>query len=186
MLWWLKESWTIRLFRAGVWLCYVGCVLGSQFFFFFSSRRRHTRCREVSWARRCVQETGINAEYMGHGFYPLYFFSFLFYFVGTVNFNFIFKMFVKYQYLRKPWFYILQGVFMNVSSNYFAVLFGMILLENCVIFSRGVIWIPILHGMMFLLIQLLDKKDPKLRLDYPRYSRMKIYEAFKPENELLC
>eukprot|EP00831_Metopus_contortus_P064237 TRINITY_DN57515_c0_g1_i1.p1 TRINITY_DN57515_c0_g1~~TRINITY_DN57515_c0_g1_i1.p1 ORF type:complete len:428 (+),score=143.30 TRINITY_DN57515_c0_g1_i1:92-1375(+) len=39
------------------------------FFFFFSSRRRHTRCREVSWARRCVQETGINAEYMGtHGF----------------------------------------------------------------------------------------------------------------------
>eukprot|EP00831_Metopus_contortus_P080174 TRINITY_DN8142_c0_g1_i1.p1 TRINITY_DN8142_c0_g1~~TRINITY_DN8142_c0_g1_i1.p1 ORF type:complete len:135 (+),score=18.40 TRINITY_DN8142_c0_g1_i1:56-460(+) len=25
--------------------------------FFFSSRRRHTRCREVSWARRCVQET---------------------------------------------------------------------------------------------------------------------------------
>eukprot|EP00831_Metopus_contortus_P045517 TRINITY_DN3648_c0_g1_i1.p3 TRINITY_DN3648_c0_g1~~TRINITY_DN3648_c0_g1_i1.p3 ORF type:complete len:112 (-),score=19.05 TRINITY_DN3648_c0_g1_i1:231-566(-) len=28
-----------------------------SFFFFFSSRRRHTRCREVSWARRCVQET---------------------------------------------------------------------------------------------------------------------------------
>ena len=26
------------------------CVL----LFFFSSRRRHTRCREVSWARRCV------------------------------------------------------------------------------------------------------------------------------------
>eukprot|EP00831_Metopus_contortus_P001416 TRINITY_DN10507_c0_g2_i7.p1 TRINITY_DN10507_c0_g2~~TRINITY_DN10507_c0_g2_i7.p1 ORF type:complete len:113 (-),score=42.10 TRINITY_DN10507_c0_g2_i7:69-407(-) len=34
----------------GLWQ---GCV-----FFFFSSRRRHTRCREVSWARRCVQETG--------------------------------------------------------------------------------------------------------------------------------
>eukprot|EP00831_Metopus_contortus_P000340 TRINITY_DN10129_c0_g1_i2.p1 TRINITY_DN10129_c0_g1~~TRINITY_DN10129_c0_g1_i2.p1 ORF type:complete len:141 (-),score=29.75 TRINITY_DN10129_c0_g1_i2:6-428(-) len=31
----------------------------SRYFFFFSSRRRHTRCREVSWARRCVQETGI-------------------------------------------------------------------------------------------------------------------------------
>eukprot|EP00831_Metopus_contortus_P082976 TRINITY_DN9095_c0_g1_i1.p1 TRINITY_DN9095_c0_g1~~TRINITY_DN9095_c0_g1_i1.p1 ORF type:complete len:257 (+),score=41.59 TRINITY_DN9095_c0_g1_i1:35-805(+) len=31
-------------------------------FFFFSSRRRHTRCREVSWARRCVQETGINGR----------------------------------------------------------------------------------------------------------------------------
>eukprot|EP00831_Metopus_contortus_P055862 TRINITY_DN4742_c0_g1_i5.p2 TRINITY_DN4742_c0_g1~~TRINITY_DN4742_c0_g1_i5.p2 ORF type:complete len:133 (-),score=39.12 TRINITY_DN4742_c0_g1_i5:185-583(-) len=32
------------------------------FFFFFSSRRRHTRCREVSWARRCVQETVIDAS----------------------------------------------------------------------------------------------------------------------------
>eukprot|EP00828_Plagiopyla_frontata_P028326 TRINITY_DN3667_c0_g1_i10.p1 TRINITY_DN3667_c0_g1~~TRINITY_DN3667_c0_g1_i10.p1 ORF type:complete len:215 (-),score=48.11 TRINITY_DN3667_c0_g1_i10:20-664(-) len=28
------------------------------FIFFFSSRRRHTRFLPVSWARRCVQETG--------------------------------------------------------------------------------------------------------------------------------
>eukprot|EP00831_Metopus_contortus_P035679 TRINITY_DN283_c0_g1_i1.p1 TRINITY_DN283_c0_g1~~TRINITY_DN283_c0_g1_i1.p1 ORF type:complete len:312 (+),score=104.12 TRINITY_DN283_c0_g1_i1:73-1008(+) len=45
------------------WCGVFGCLF--VFFFFFSSRRRHTRCREVSWARRCVQETGINAEYMG-------------------------------------------------------------------------------------------------------------------------
>eukprot|EP01015_Nassula_variabilis_P011397 TRINITY_DN1924_c0_g1_i1.p2 TRINITY_DN1924_c0_g1~~TRINITY_DN1924_c0_g1_i1.p2 ORF type:complete len:123 (+),score=41.25 TRINITY_DN1924_c0_g1_i1:2-370(+) len=32
------------------------------FFFFFSSRRRHTRCSGVSWARRCVQETGVNGQ----------------------------------------------------------------------------------------------------------------------------
>eukprot|EP00831_Metopus_contortus_P017694 TRINITY_DN17474_c0_g1_i3.p3 TRINITY_DN17474_c0_g1~~TRINITY_DN17474_c0_g1_i3.p3 ORF type:complete len:149 (-),score=18.63 TRINITY_DN17474_c0_g1_i3:191-637(-) len=36
----------------------VSSEVGGLFvFFFFSSRRRHTRCREVSWARRCVQET---------------------------------------------------------------------------------------------------------------------------------
>eukprot|EP00831_Metopus_contortus_P052659 TRINITY_DN44217_c0_g1_i1.p2 TRINITY_DN44217_c0_g1~~TRINITY_DN44217_c0_g1_i1.p2 ORF type:complete len:123 (-),score=48.89 TRINITY_DN44217_c0_g1_i1:23-391(-) len=35
------------------------CVVFVDIFFFFSSRRRHTRCREVSWARRCVQETGL-------------------------------------------------------------------------------------------------------------------------------
>eukprot|EP00831_Metopus_contortus_P006689 TRINITY_DN1256_c0_g1_i7.p2 TRINITY_DN1256_c0_g1~~TRINITY_DN1256_c0_g1_i7.p2 ORF type:complete len:119 (+),score=58.67 TRINITY_DN1256_c0_g1_i7:43-399(+) len=35
-----------------------GATGKKTFFFFFSSRRRHTRCREVSWARRCVQETG--------------------------------------------------------------------------------------------------------------------------------
>eukprot|EP00828_Plagiopyla_frontata_P011856 TRINITY_DN16608_c0_g1_i2.p2 TRINITY_DN16608_c0_g1~~TRINITY_DN16608_c0_g1_i2.p2 ORF type:complete len:154 (-),score=32.94 TRINITY_DN16608_c0_g1_i2:54-515(-) len=29
--------------------------------FFFSSRRRHTRFLPVSWARRCVQETGVQA-----------------------------------------------------------------------------------------------------------------------------
>eukprot|EP01016_Furgasonia_blochmanni_P053039 TRINITY_DN8522_c0_g1_i1.p2 TRINITY_DN8522_c0_g1~~TRINITY_DN8522_c0_g1_i1.p2 ORF type:complete len:524 (+),score=167.50 TRINITY_DN8522_c0_g1_i1:64-1635(+) len=33
-----------------------------MFFFFFSSRRRHTRSCLVSWARRCVQETGISAH----------------------------------------------------------------------------------------------------------------------------
>eukprot|EP00831_Metopus_contortus_P030927 TRINITY_DN25303_c0_g1_i1.p1 TRINITY_DN25303_c0_g1~~TRINITY_DN25303_c0_g1_i1.p1 ORF type:complete len:173 (-),score=31.35 TRINITY_DN25303_c0_g1_i1:41-559(-) len=37
--------------------CHYLCSL-----FFFSSRRRHTRCREVSWARRCVQETGIRDQ----------------------------------------------------------------------------------------------------------------------------
>eukprot|EP00831_Metopus_contortus_P067298 TRINITY_DN60037_c0_g1_i2.p2 TRINITY_DN60037_c0_g1~~TRINITY_DN60037_c0_g1_i2.p2 ORF type:complete len:167 (+),score=38.04 TRINITY_DN60037_c0_g1_i2:3-503(+) len=41
--------------------CVVVIFLISVFFFFFSSRRRHTRCREVSWARRCVQETGFGA-----------------------------------------------------------------------------------------------------------------------------
>eukprot|EP00831_Metopus_contortus_P066930 TRINITY_DN5969_c0_g1_i1.p3 TRINITY_DN5969_c0_g1~~TRINITY_DN5969_c0_g1_i1.p3 ORF type:complete len:132 (-),score=33.98 TRINITY_DN5969_c0_g1_i1:825-1220(-) len=45
-------------------LCKKILVLECQFFFFFSSRRRHTRCREVSWARRCVQETG--TQYKKH------------------------------------------------------------------------------------------------------------------------
>eukprot|EP00831_Metopus_contortus_P009477 TRINITY_DN13658_c0_g1_i1.p1 TRINITY_DN13658_c0_g1~~TRINITY_DN13658_c0_g1_i1.p1 ORF type:complete len:152 (+),score=62.81 TRINITY_DN13658_c0_g1_i1:3-458(+) len=42
-------------------------ISGQQFlwFFFFSSRRRHTRCREVSWARRCVQETGYQRRVHG-------------------------------------------------------------------------------------------------------------------------
>eukprot|EP01016_Furgasonia_blochmanni_P004178 TRINITY_DN11615_c0_g1_i2.p2 TRINITY_DN11615_c0_g1~~TRINITY_DN11615_c0_g1_i2.p2 ORF type:complete len:139 (-),score=49.26 TRINITY_DN11615_c0_g1_i2:984-1400(-) len=30
--------------------------------FFFSSRRRHTRQESVSWARRCVQETGFQVR----------------------------------------------------------------------------------------------------------------------------
>eukprot|EP00831_Metopus_contortus_P014411 TRINITY_DN15968_c0_g1_i1.p3 TRINITY_DN15968_c0_g1~~TRINITY_DN15968_c0_g1_i1.p3 ORF type:complete len:101 (-),score=10.85 TRINITY_DN15968_c0_g1_i1:809-1075(-) len=45
------EQWLIDKFRMYEWVMYV------QIRFFFSSRRRHTRCREVSWARRCVQET---------------------------------------------------------------------------------------------------------------------------------
>eukprot|EP00831_Metopus_contortus_P031657 TRINITY_DN25787_c0_g1_i1.p1 TRINITY_DN25787_c0_g1~~TRINITY_DN25787_c0_g1_i1.p1 ORF type:complete len:138 (-),score=49.88 TRINITY_DN25787_c0_g1_i1:39-452(-) len=44
------------------------CIVRGRFvcfFFFFSSRRRHTRCREVSWARRCVQETGYQRRVHG-------------------------------------------------------------------------------------------------------------------------
>ncbi len=44
-----------------------------------------------------------------HGFYPLYFGSFLFYSIGTVNFNYIYKMFVKHKFLRTPVLYICQS-----------------------------------------------------------------------------
>eukprot|EP00825_Cyclidium_porcatum_P044211 TRINITY_DN6417_c0_g1_i4.p1 TRINITY_DN6417_c0_g1~~TRINITY_DN6417_c0_g1_i4.p1 ORF type:complete len:192 (-),score=42.93 TRINITY_DN6417_c0_g1_i4:44-619(-) len=37
-----------------------------QWFFFFSSRRRHTRSCLVSWARRCVQETGYQRRVHGN------------------------------------------------------------------------------------------------------------------------
>eukprot|EP00831_Metopus_contortus_P020177 TRINITY_DN18859_c0_g1_i1.p2 TRINITY_DN18859_c0_g1~~TRINITY_DN18859_c0_g1_i1.p2 ORF type:complete len:145 (+),score=30.42 TRINITY_DN18859_c0_g1_i1:42-476(+) len=54
------------IFVCDVIVCVCVCGAWSFFFvyfcFFFSSRRRHTRCREVSWARRCVQETGTNSE----------------------------------------------------------------------------------------------------------------------------
>eukprot|EP00825_Cyclidium_porcatum_P036553 TRINITY_DN3891_c0_g1_i1.p1 TRINITY_DN3891_c0_g1~~TRINITY_DN3891_c0_g1_i1.p1 ORF type:complete len:531 (+),score=80.49 TRINITY_DN3891_c0_g1_i1:25-1617(+) len=41
------------------------CFFYQLFFFFFSSRRRHTRSCLVSWARRCVQETGYQRRVHG-------------------------------------------------------------------------------------------------------------------------
>eukprot|EP00825_Cyclidium_porcatum_P012774 TRINITY_DN16682_c0_g1_i2.p1 TRINITY_DN16682_c0_g1~~TRINITY_DN16682_c0_g1_i2.p1 ORF type:complete len:272 (+),score=9.26 TRINITY_DN16682_c0_g1_i2:43-858(+) len=46
------------MIRCGMWQ-----VSLLMCFFFFSSRRRHTRSCLVSWARRCVQETGTWAGY---------------------------------------------------------------------------------------------------------------------------
>eukprot|EP01015_Nassula_variabilis_P023198 TRINITY_DN4327_c0_g1_i4.p4 TRINITY_DN4327_c0_g1~~TRINITY_DN4327_c0_g1_i4.p4 ORF type:complete len:103 (-),score=31.27 TRINITY_DN4327_c0_g1_i4:144-452(-) len=43
-----------------------------NFNFFFSSRRRHTRCSGVSWARRCVQETGYGYNYPVEALAPTY------------------------------------------------------------------------------------------------------------------
>eukprot|EP01016_Furgasonia_blochmanni_P048998 TRINITY_DN7386_c0_g1_i2.p2 TRINITY_DN7386_c0_g1~~TRINITY_DN7386_c0_g1_i2.p2 ORF type:complete len:144 (-),score=23.02 TRINITY_DN7386_c0_g1_i2:942-1373(-) len=40
--------------------------------FFFSSRRRHTRQESVSWARRCVQETGPVASTLLFDIYKTY------------------------------------------------------------------------------------------------------------------
>jgi len=48
-----------------------------------------------------------------HGFYPLYFFSFTFYYVGTTNFNFIYKMFTKYKFLRTPVIYVSQSYYLS-------------------------------------------------------------------------
>ena len=39
-----------------------------RYWCFLSSRRRHTRCREVSWARRCVSETGSEVRIIAYGF----------------------------------------------------------------------------------------------------------------------
>eukprot|EP00825_Cyclidium_porcatum_P003983 TRINITY_DN11852_c0_g1_i1.p2 TRINITY_DN11852_c0_g1~~TRINITY_DN11852_c0_g1_i1.p2 ORF type:complete len:425 (-),score=21.81 TRINITY_DN11852_c0_g1_i1:1160-2434(-) len=53
--------------RRGGWKVY-GVVIdsvGMFVFFFFSSRRRHTRSCLVSWARRCVQETGYQRRVHG-------------------------------------------------------------------------------------------------------------------------
>ncbi len=43
-----------------------------------------------------------------HGFYPMYFYGFAFYFISAANFQVIFKLFVKYRILRNPVFYFLQ------------------------------------------------------------------------------
>ena len=43
---------SIIFFYLGMIFCYL--IVFPIIFGFFSSRRRHTRCREVSWARRCV------------------------------------------------------------------------------------------------------------------------------------
>eukprot|EP00831_Metopus_contortus_P024629 TRINITY_DN21436_c0_g1_i1.p2 TRINITY_DN21436_c0_g1~~TRINITY_DN21436_c0_g1_i1.p2 ORF type:complete len:119 (+),score=18.56 TRINITY_DN21436_c0_g1_i1:2-358(+) len=75
-----------------------------SFFFFFSSRRRHTRCREVSWARRCVQETvlalfgqltvSMTFDYLSLFSRPFFFWSFLLFFIPLVlSLPFIFLQF---------------------------------------------------------------------------------------------
>eukprot|EP01022_Parablepharisma_sp_SALTPOND_P001349 TRINITY_DN106150_c0_g1_i1.p2 TRINITY_DN106150_c0_g1~~TRINITY_DN106150_c0_g1_i1.p2 ORF type:complete len:424 (+),score=9.45 TRINITY_DN106150_c0_g1_i1:466-1737(+) len=132
-----------------------------------------------------------------HGFYPLYFGSFLFYSVGTVNFNYIYKMFVIHKFLRQPLLYVAQSyythilqpsysIFMNLSANYFTVLFAMLLTERIIAFSRGLIWIPIVHAILFVIVLIVDKKDTKVKLNYKKYSRMKIYECFKSDAELMA
>ncbi len=44
-----------------------------------------------------------------HGYYPLYFGAYLFYSVGTINFNFIYKMFLLHKSLRRPVFHVIQA-----------------------------------------------------------------------------
>lgn len=46
-----------------------------------------------------------------HGFYPLYFASFLLYSFGTVIYHYVYKMFLKHKFLRKPIFYVLQSYY---------------------------------------------------------------------------
>jgi len=74
---------------------------------------------------------------------------------------------------------------MNVSANYFTVTFAMLLIERIKEFSKGMMWIPILHGIMFVIIMFIDKKDTKESVKYKHYTKMKIYQCFKSDEELM-
>lgn len=74
---------------------------------------------------------------------------------------------------------------MNVSANYFTVTFAMLLLERIKEFSKGLVWIPILHGILFIFVMIVDKKKTKQNVRYKHYSRMKIYECLKSDEQLM-
>ncbi len=74
---------------------------------------------------------------------------------------------------------------MNVSADYFTVLFAMLLTKNIVDFSKGLIWIPVVHALLLFVILLVDKKETKAHLTYNKYSRMKIYDCAKNEALLM-
>eukprot|EP00831_Metopus_contortus_P073370 TRINITY_DN66921_c0_g1_i2.p1 TRINITY_DN66921_c0_g1~~TRINITY_DN66921_c0_g1_i2.p1 ORF type:complete len:451 (+),score=84.09 TRINITY_DN66921_c0_g1_i2:51-1403(+) len=123
-------------------------------FFFFSSRRRHTRCREVSWARRCVQETGINAEYMGgvkwvscvgiisFGLQQTICFEMLPEITNSLNLLLLgvaFKWFLSGLPHRRSFFWVAKGLFLGImeiqlpSVSFFSVLINTltgVLLKN--------------------------------------------------------
>eukprot|EP01022_Parablepharisma_sp_SALTPOND_P015468 TRINITY_DN2188_c0_g1_i1.p3 TRINITY_DN2188_c0_g1~~TRINITY_DN2188_c0_g1_i1.p3 ORF type:complete len:145 (-),score=8.59 TRINITY_DN2188_c0_g1_i1:326-760(-) len=42
-----------------------------------------------------------------HGMYALYYIGFGYYAVATMNFNYLYKLFIKYKFLRRPFFHIL-------------------------------------------------------------------------------
>jgi len=77
---------------------------------------------------------------------------------------------------------------MNISANYFTVIFAMLLTERIIMFSRGLIWIPVVHLILFAFILFYDKKpakDEKVKLDYKTFSRMKIYDCLKTDAEIM-
>ena len=74
---------------------------------------------------------------------------------------------------------------MKISANYFTVVFAMLLTERVVAFSKGLIWIPVLHVVLFIIVLIVDRKETKVKLDYKTYSRMKIYECLKDEAVLM-
>lgn len=74
---------------------------------------------------------------------------------------------------------------MNISANYFTVTFAMLEWNKLIKFSRGLVWIPILHVILLQFVYIVDKKNNRINLRYRYYSRMKIYECCKSDEELM-
>lgn len=74
---------------------------------------------------------------------------------------------------------------MNIHATYFTVIFAMLLMDRIFLFLKGLIWIPIMLLTMFVIVKIVDKKEPGLKLDYKTFSRMKIYDCMKDDATLL-
>lgn len=69
----------------------------------------HSRIREESKRKYFVT---FFMSALWHGFYPLYFYSFFYYSIGTINFNYIYKLFITHKFLRTPLIYIAESYYL--------------------------------------------------------------------------
>ncbi len=70
---------------------------------------------------------------------------------------------------------------MDMSASYFTIVFAMLLTERLVVFSKGLIWVPVAHLLLFVVVLILDRKDVRPPVDYRKYSRIRIYDCIKDE-----
>eukprot|EP01022_Parablepharisma_sp_SALTPOND_P008320 TRINITY_DN135639_c0_g1_i1.p1 TRINITY_DN135639_c0_g1~~TRINITY_DN135639_c0_g1_i1.p1 ORF type:complete len:540 (-),score=1.53 TRINITY_DN135639_c0_g1_i1:146-1765(-) len=116
-----------------------------------------------------------------HGFYPMYFFGFAFYSVSSTNYNFIYKLFVRNKALRKPIFYWLQYLYLKISVCYFTSIFAVLLTEYGLELTKGALWIPVSHLIVYVLGIFFNKRGTKPKPEWEKYSKLKIYNCAKGE-----
>ncbi len=113
-----------------------------------------------------------------HGFYPMYFYGFAFYAISATNFQYIFKQCVKHSFIRNPIVYFCQHMLLRISTGYFIATFSLLTFHDNWEMTKGVLWLPIFHTIMFILVVLFDKeKGERPTPEIERYSRLKIYDC---------
>ncbi len=112
-----------------------------------------------------------------HGFYPMYFYGFAFYSISSMNYHYIYKLFLQNKSLRNPFFYLLQYLFLKISICYFTSVFAVLLTERGMELTRGALWIPLSHLAIYIAMILFDKKGFRPKPEWEKYSRLKIYNS---------
>jgi len=76
-------------------------------------------------------------------------------------------------------------VILHVSANYFTISFTSLLLTNFLIFTRVILHIPLMLIGFFILVLIIDSNKTKPDGKFKKLGTMKIYEAFKSDEELM-
>jgi hypothetical protein len=113
--------------------------------------KRYLYFRMNSWINR---EVALYLTYMisafWHGFYPVYFITFLLYSIFTETSKEIYSACCKYSFMRSPPILILIYIFTQYGLDYLGILFDLLLFGRVKIFMTQIYWIPALYIILLL------------------------------------
>ena len=88
-----------------------------------------------------------------HGFYPMYFFSFILYALFTEAHKELYAYCCRHSFMRFPPILVFIYILSYLGTNYLGMLFDLLLYKDVKTFMSGIYWIPLLNITLLIVLK---------------------------------